>query len=256
MPSFHSVNNPDIVVTVSDREEVQVCPKCTFPNNAAARACVDCGYPLQDGSGRWIPARLIRKCSNPACAAFVCTKDSRCKKCGHSTSDDAEVITPPATATPAPASVSNAGSSFVLICPSCNTHNPANADTCRRCGYSLEDVDPCCESEEEMIVVQLENIRTKKRVSLTLKAGECTMIGCKGALAEQFVNTGYVSGTHLYLSYNEGTVWIRDESRNGTYIDGSRLDKGIELPLFSNTVIGLGDPSASVLLAAFFKITY
>ena len=92
MPSFHGVNNPNIVVTVSDRDEVQVCPKCTFPNDAAARACADCGHPLQDGSGRWVPARLIRKCTNPACEAFVCTKDSKCKKCGHSTYADAEVI--------------------------------------------------------------------------------------------------------------------------------------------------------------------
>lgn len=82
----------------------------------------------------------------------------------------------------------------------------------------------------------------------------CTIY--KGALADQFANTCYVSGTHFYLSYNEGTVWIRDESRNGTYIDGARLDKSIEMPLFSNTIVGLGDPSASVLQAAFFKITY
>lgn len=256
MPSFPGVNNPNIVVTVSDRDEVQVCPKCTFPNDAAARACADCGHPLQDGSGRWVPARLIRKCTNPACEAFVCTKDSKCKKCGHSTSADAEVITAPPSSAPTPASGDNTDATFVLICPSCNTHNPANADTCGHCGYSLEDVDPVCAGEEEKIAVQLENIRTKKRVSLTLKAGECTVIGYKGALADQFANTCYVSGTHFYLSYNEGTVWIRDESRNGTYIDGARLDKSIELPLFSNTIVGLGDPSASVLQAAFFKITY
>ncbi len=256
MPSFYGVNNPNIVVTVSDRDEVQVCPECTFPNDAAARACVDCGHPLQDGSGRWVPARLIQKCRNPACKAFVCTKDSKCKKCGQSTSADAEDVSSTFSSTPAPAAVTSTDSTFVLICPNCNAHNPANADSCGSCGYSLEDVDPVCADEEEKIIVQLENIRTKKRVSLTLKAGECTMIGRKGALADQFANTGYVSGTHFYLSYNNGTVWIRDESRNGTYIDSARLDKSIELPLFSNTIVGLGDPSASELLASFFKITY
>lgn len=258
MPSFQGVNNSDIVITVSDRDEVQVCPKCTFPNDASARACADCGHPLQDGSGRWVPARLIRKCSNPACKAFVCTKDSKCKKCGYSTSDSAEVIPSASLSNPAPASATDADTSFVLVCPSCNTRNPANADSCKSCGYSLEDVDPVCENEKESLVVQLENIRTRKRVAITLICGESTMIGHHGVLADQLVNADFVSDKHLYLSYSEGTVWIRDESTNGTYLDGAKvsLDLGIDFPIFSNTIIGLGDPSASTLRAGFFKMTF
>lgn len=258
MSSFHGVNNPDVVVTVSDRDEVQICPKCTFPNEAAARACADCGYPLQDGSGRWVPARLIRKCSNPACNAFVCIKDSKCKKCGHSTSEEAEVVPPVSPSAPVPASVVDQDTKFVLICPRCSTHNPANADSCGNCGCSLEDVDPVCEREKEMLVVQLENIRTQKRAAITLTCGECTVIGHHGALADQLTHADFVSNKHLYLSYREGTVWIRDESTNGTYLNGAQvsLDLGVDIPISSNTVIGLGDPFASTLRAAFFKITY
>lgn len=251
MPTFQSNSKPDVVVTVSDREEVQMCPKCTFPNNATARVCVDCGYPLQDGTGRWIPAKLIQKCTNPECSAFVCIKDSKCKKCGASTT---EPVDNQQTATPI--DTPERMSTYVLICPNCDTHNPANAENCSSCGFSLEDVDPTDEEEQCKIIVQLENIRTQKRVSVTLKDGEQVMLGKKGMLSDQFANTIYVSGTHLYLSFNQGDLWIRDESRNGTYIDRARLDKGIDIPICSGTVFGMGDVSASCLNAAFFKLTF
>ena len=257
MPSFRGINNPDIVITVSDCDEVHVCPKCTFPNDAAARACVDCGHPLQDGSGRWVPARLIQKCSNPACGAFVCTKDGKCKKCGHSTSDNVRAV--PSPSPPASTSVTGADTSFVLVCPRCNARNPANADSCERCGYSLEDVDPVCESEKKSLVVQLENIRTQRRVAITLTCGESTAVGRCGVLADQLVNADFVGRKHLYLSYNEGTVWVRDnKSVNGTYLNGAdvRLDSDVDYPISGNTIIGLGDSSVSTSHAAFFKIIF
>lgn len=256
MPSFIGNRTTGVTTTVNDNIEVQLCPNCTFPNYSNARDCADCGYPLQDDNIQWLRASSVKKCNNPNCGLYLCDRDRRCRRCGQSTDESVVHSVSPQTDP-------ETENTYVLVCPECKKNNPANAVSCSACGCSLEDVDPSCASvddpssiQDESVTVHIENIRTRKKVSLRVNPGKAVTIGRDAQLSEQLVSTVYVSYEHVMLSYHEETLWITDTSSNGTYIDGARLDKNMEIPLFSGTLIGLGDPSASELKAAFFKITY
>ena len=246
MRSFSGNKSVDNVTTVNDNDEVQLCPSCSFPNYGNARECADCGYPLQDENIRWLRASLVKKCDNPECGHYLCIKDRKCRKCGQSS--ERTVISPQ----PAPTDEEN----YMLVCPRCQTKNPANVSECISCGFSLEDIDPTLSTAEAPVSVQLENVRTRQRATISINPGDTVTIGRQHQLSDQLANTGYVSSEHFIFSYHDGSLWLTDKSRNGTYIDGTRLQTNVEIPIPKGTVVVLGDPSPSELLAACFMITY
>lgn len=253
MPSFTGIN-PQVITTVDENIEVQLCPKCTFPNYPTARGCADCGYPLTGSNIRWIKAALVRKCPVPDCGAFGSVRDRVCRKCRQAPEQTAAQPIPAASS----ATIS-AGTEYILLCPQCGHSNAASVSSCTACGYPLDDVDPVSAEQVAQPVIHtvlFENIRTYRKTTVELEDGREIVIGKSACLAEQLETAAYVSSEHLNLVYRNGQLWIMDCSRNGTYINGARLMKAQQIPLVSGTVVGLGDSSAGTLKAAFFRITY
>lgn len=253
MPAFTG-NHTQAVTAVEDNAEVQLCPKCTFPNHQTARACADCGYPLTGSNIRWIKAAQVRQCAVLGCGAFGSVRDRVCRQCRQAPEQTAAQPVPAAAL-----SAVSAADEYVLLCPQCRHSNPASLSECGACGYPLDDVDPISAVQAEKPAgrtVVFENIRTYQKTAMELEEGKEIRIGYAACLSEQLETALYVSGEHLAAVYRDGQLWITDHSRNGTYINGTRLQKELEIPLVSGTVVGLGDCSASTLKAAFFRITY
>lgn len=55
----------------------------------------------------------------------------------------------------------------------------------------------------------------------------------------------YVSGHHCVIEQRGGSCWLRDISSNGTFIDGSRVQKNQPVRLQSGMRIDLGKPNSS-----------
>lgn len=253
MPSFTG-NHTQVVTAAEENMEVQLCPKCTFPNYPAARACTDCGYPLAGSNIRWIRAALVRKCSAPDCGAFGSVRDRVCRRCRQAPEQTAVQPLPAAVPPAIPAAAE-----YILLCPQCRHSNHTSLSACAACGYPLDDVDPVSAAQAVQpsgYTVLFENIRTYQKTTMELEDGKEITIGRSACLAEQMEAASFVSSEHLTLVCRNGQLWIRDHSRNGTYINGTGLPKAQEVPLVSGTVVGLGDRSASTLKAAFFRITY
>lgn len=257
MAEFFGTINKNAHVVVDDHVEVPMCPNCTFPNTTTAIKCENCNYPLQDVRIRWVKAGLIRRCPNPSCTDFVRVTDKTCKKCGHDVHAAGE-----SSAKAAPAA-EESEQIYGKICPACRTKNSAVADNCIACGAELPllpealdngDAKEC--SCPAVISACFENIRTGCRTYLKVPTDGDLMIGLLGHLSDQFAGADFVSREHFHLIRKLDSIYIKDTSSNGTYINGVRLMKGKEYALASGTVIGLGDPSFDEHLAAFIKISY
>lgn len=253
MAEFISRANQKIKTVAGDDEEIQLCPRCYFPNTGTARECVACNFVLQNGNVRWLRAGFIHPCSNPGCTAFVFSRDTRCPKCGCSISNEnqnlpTKDIAPPAT-TETPKDV--------LICPECHAENPLNASQCSMCDAPLHNT---ATAESGAMVLHFNNLRTGRVVQLPLPANGTITIGRERSLSDQFPADGRdsnVSRVHMSLLQRGGKVFIRDEhSTNGTYVDRGEIAPGCEFLIQSGSVIELGPNARENGYSEYFELTY
>lgn len=260
---FQGTKNKKLLIVVDDKDEIPICPRCGFPNSKSAQNCEECAsYPLlDDGNVQWIRAGLLtHKCPNPNCSAYLTDTDVICKICGYELQKEEEQPTVPAAESTPMHPV------YVRICPVCHTENSPTAKKCSNinCKADISDVFPEAKGHQacgalnvdDPISIHLRNIRTEQTVELKISVDDDLMIGRCGLLAEQLQEEDYVGREHFHLMRQGAEVYIRDESRNGTFINGVRLIKGQKLLLQSGVVIGLGDSSPSECLAAFFEVSY
>lgn len=253
MAEFISKTNPDITTVVRDNEDIQLCPNCFFPNKEDARECIVCKYAIQDGNARWLKAAFVRPCGNPDCTAFVFSRDTQCPKCGHPIENEQ----PTPSAAPAGSGESAETPRYVLICPECHTENQSNAMHCSNCGAPLDD-GLLEEAGTKMICFR--NLKTGRRIQLSLPLNGSAMVGREGALSEQFPADGdqtNVSRVHMTLLNRNGQVFIRDEhSTNGTYVNGREVAQRTELLVKSGSVIELGPNARDNMYSEYFELTY
>lgn len=60
------------------------------------------------------------------------------------------------------------------------------------------------------------------------------------AQADIEVSGYYVSAMHCTLHWNEGRIWVEDHSTNGTWLDGTRLQRGTRSVLKDGAVLSFG----------------
>lgn len=60
------------------------------------------------------------------------------------------------------------------------------------------------------------------------------------ARADVEVSGYYVSATHCTLHCVANTIWLEDHSTNGTWVEGTRLTRGVRVPLADGARIGFG----------------
>lgn len=219
-----------------DDEVLQLCPRCSTPNKLDTGYCVDCQGLLQKPKdGRYPKASEVIRCGS--CGHYNIVGAMACsnKKCRASFTADNSAQ--PETATPV----------YIKVCPSCQHENPAAMDECENCG---EDISLVIETEK-MPKYTLFNLATHQIVLLCHTDRQT--IGTEHFLQEQLKTCDFVSRTHVDIFCRDGQWYIRDRSRNGTYLKGKRLEKEVDIAIEPGTVISLGDPSPEQPLAAHFR---
>ncbi len=179
----------------------------------------------------------------------------------------------------------NAAPRMVYICENCGTPNDTKRTVCISCGDSLAGIVPTPfagnESEEnngqntdntgntgagnssetdstvELYVRKTHITSADGSFSLELTEGD-HRLGRKEEGSGYLSDKMYVSGFHAVLSVSNGEYFIEDFSTNGTFINGSRIDKGKKVKVVPEAdLIGLGSHKTSDFLdqAAYFRIT-
>ena len=233
-------------LTFDDDEMVQLCHYCSTPNKVDSGYCIDCGRILQQARQN-SNTSLITKANQVV----------KCPECGHYNVADAEICTnrdcnhnffannpieeqsPPTDKT----------SLYVKICPRCQFENPVSAQNCERCN---EDLSFVMETEKmNSTKTVLFNLVTHQVVLLC--QDEYKTIGRNGYLSDQLSECSYVGREHADIFFEDGQWFIQDKSRNGTYLKGSRIEKGVNVELKPGDIISFGDPSINQPLAAHFR---
>lgn len=140
-------------------------------------------------------------------------------------------------------------------CPECHFLNSPQAEFCVKCHESLEDVFDLVEASQNFgqtarrEAPEIKPDDGKGQYSFSSTTGYKVMIplgkstvGQSGLMGEDIVSCGkfFVSHSHLIVECSEKGVFVTDISRNGTFLNGRRIDFGIKTRLESGDSIGLG----------------
>lgn len=244
---FNSVNK-NVPISFEENDDVQLCSRCSTPNNMQLRYCIDCDGPLQTPRTRYLKAKDVIRC--PVCGHYNSHEDSICSnhtclaqlaKSDYAEATNKEGETQKCVDAPV--------AEYIKVCPECKHVNRPNDSVCAACGASLDFVDEERVSEQAAFIV---NIATHVREKI--KKDVCYTIGARSFLANHFQSCSFVSGKHVEVTWDGVQFSVKDVSRNGTYISGQRIEKGKIITVPSGTVIGLGDVSPSQPLAAHFRL--
>lgn len=140
-------------------------------------------------------------------------------------------------------------------CPECHFLNSPQAEFCANCHESLEDVFDLVEAPQKTEQTSLDELSEAKPTDgqgqysfssttgykVIIPYGKFT-IGQSGLMGEDIVACGrfYVSNNHLTVECSEKGVFVTDISRNGTFVNGKRIEQGVKRMLESGDSIGLG----------------
>lgn len=112
---------------------------------------------------------------------------------------------------------------FVKICRTCGTENADGEDRCGRCGAFLTNVERTRKHTEiEVAPMKL----TFASGAVLILANKRNVLGVGYQEESIWGNDPYVSGSHLRLTWKNGTWRAEDISRNGTKRNGVLLPKG------------------------------
>lgn len=229
-----------MALSFEDDEVVRPCPHCGMPNKIEVGFCVDCNRLLQTPKkGHDIKASDIIKC--PKCGRYNIAGTISCaaKSCNYRF-EDCEVTDTSLESNPI----------YIKICPQCQNENPASTDNCERCGADITVVI----ETEKVPRCALFNLATHQTVLLCNT--ERNTIGREHFLKEQVKNCDFVSRVHADIFHKDGKWFIRDRSRNGTYLKGNRIEPEVDNVIEPGMSISLGDPSPEQSMAAHFRFEY
>lgn len=245
---FQSVRG-DREIGYEEDEIVQLCPRCSMPNKMSSMYCEDCMGSLRtprDDHRLGMQASRIVKCAQ--CGWYNAIGATHCanRNCNFRFSDaatDEDVDENPdigETSEPI----------YVKVCPECRHENPAAIDKCENCDANISAVF----EEEKRTGYMLLNLATRQSVMLC--DTEHQTIGREYFLCEQLTGHSYVGRAHAELFCRNQQWFICDRSTNGTYLNGERIEKGVDIALERGMTISLGDPSEEEPLAAHFRFDY
>jgi len=152
--------------------------------------------------------------------------------------------------------LSNTGISRELekICTACKQGNPANTDICLRCRTDISTIIPTVKNDSPKSLVSStptsgESIHLTQRESnpltliteheekFTIHSND--MLG-RDSVAACYLTDEHVSNKHAIIVYKNNNWFIKDNnSTNGTYLNGRKLDPGEEFPILSGDTISL-----------------
>ena len=227
-----------ITLSFEEDEALRLCPHCGMPNKIENGYCADCGRLLQTPkNGHDIKASEIIKC--PECGRYNIVGAVACatKICGYRFEKDE----------PADDILPMQNPVYIKVCPQCQHENPAVVDNCEHCGA---DITLVIETEKGPRHT-LFNLVTHQIVLLCHT--ERQTIGREHFLQEQVASCDFVGRAHADIFCRDGQWFIRDRSRNGTYLKGKRIEPEVDVAIEPGVVISLGDPSPEQPLAAHFR---
>ena len=236
-----TVPGQDAVVSFQEDAEIQLCPYCGMPNEKEVAYCTACARSLQTAREQ---RNLIAKASEvlacPHCGRYHLQDAAICpnSNCGYAFQQAQQ---------PAPPEASEE-TVYVKYCPHCRHENSVAAEECARCGADLS-----LALETERVAPNTLYNLTTAQVTVLHPAEQLT-IGRGAGLSAQLQGCDYVSASHADLFCRDGTWLIRDHSRNGTYVNGQRIEANTEVALDFGAVISLGDASPEQPLAAHYRV--
>lgn len=241
---FNSVNK-NVPISFEENDDVQLCSRCSTPNNMQLGYCIDCDGPLQTPRTRYLKAKDVIRC--PACGHYSSREDLICSNhtclAQLAKSDCLEVTNKEGETQKC---VDAPVVKYMKRCPECKHVNQPNNSACAVCGASLDLVDEEPVSEQAAFIV---NIATHIRE--IIKKDVWYIIGTRNFLAEQL--RSLVSGKHVKVTWDGAHFHIMDVSETGTYINGQRIEQGKDVVVPLDAVIELGNASPSQPMAARFR---
>ncbi len=167
---------------------------------------------------------------------------------------------------------------MVYICETCGEPNGTQNTVCSKCGDSLAGIVPVpwekavggkkvtTESNtpdekpgDENPPSSLPKYAFKDETgSFSIEFSEgSTRLGQREVASEFLSSKEYVSGFHAVVTVENGACFIEDFSTNGTFINGSRIEKNKKVRIVAGQdLIGLGSHRTSDFLpgAAYFRL--
>ena len=131
------------------------------------------------------------------------------------------------------------------ICEYCGERNPVSALECCKCGSDLSFCAP-------VILEDLDANKAEKKVwKLNLGTESFTVddsleIGRESSKCKHLLTSPYVSRKHATLFQKDGHLVLIDYSTNGTFVNGIRVSKNVEVGLKSGDKIAFADVIGSV----------
>lgn len=130
----------------------------------------------------------------------------------------------------------------------CGHRNPVAASYCEQCGESLEGLMIMSAEELSGREALQETPQLGQRVMLfshdsQLRLNICgrVVLGANNEGAAYFYNRGYVGGCHAAITAEQDGVYLEDlNSKNGTFVNGSKILPGQRVRLENGTEICLG----------------
>lgn len=109
---------------------------------------------------------------------------------------------------------------------------------CRRCGKRLEPERP-----------RMRPLQLRLRSGVTLMASKWQVTLGRSRECDLVVENGYVARSQATFTCREGQWYLRDNgSRNGTYLNGARLEQDREYPLKNNDIISFAKKEEAVFV--------
>lgn len=150
---FNSVNK-NVPISFEENDDVQLCSRCSTPNNMQLGYCIDCDGPLQTPRTRYLKAKDVIRC--PVCGHYNSHEDSICSnhtclaqlaKSDYAEATNIEGETQKCVDAPV--------AEYIKVCPECKHVNRPNDSVCAACGASLDFVDEERVSEQAAFIVNI-----------------------------------------------------------------------------------------------------
>ena len=125
-------------------------------------------------------------------------------------------------------------------CEYCGEKNPVSALECHKCGSDLSFCNPIAEDDSIAMVSE------EKKWTITIGdekreiKGEI-VIGRESGPFMNLLSSPYVSRKHATISEKNGRLVLIDFSTNGTFVNGIRIEKNVEIDLNTGDKLSFAD---------------
>ncbi len=235
---------------------IKVCSKCGTVNPANRTECSECHKDLT--REKKITEEKYAKMKEEAAAAPA--------ESGSAEAEDKAN---------APAAGHSEPGRMVYICENCGAPNDTRRSVCEKCGDSLAGIVPVewagetpdraepvnggnteTYAEAEPVTKTFHLQTVDGNCDIELKSGE-NRLGRNEAGSAYLAERAYVSGIHAVVIVEDDRCYIIDQSTNGTFINGTRIEKGKQITIVPELdLIGFGSHRTSDFMdeAAYFRL--